>query len=310
MSLRIGANLAEPALTASHARLAEEAGFDFVGAGEHVYRDERPGPTQIALSALATAAGATSRVGLLTSIVIAPLHHPVMLAKEAAIVDLASGGRLTIGLGVGGEFPGEFAALGIPLNQRGARTDETVEILRALWSGGPATHAGKLFSFKDVTLDPGPAQPGGPKIWIGGRTEAAMKRTARMGDGWLPYLYRPSQYARSVDTVKGLLARYGRRDDAFGWGLHLMTAVAGTREESVRLAAESLRAGYKYDGSYEELAERYVLLGPPDAAIASLLEFHKSGARDVLLSWMVPSDRISEQIESIGQNVIPHLKSV
>jgi probable F420-dependent oxidoreductase len=309
MSLRIGANLAEPAMTASHARLAEEAGFDFVGAGEHVYRDERPGPTQIALSALATAAGATTRVGLLTSIVIAPLHHPVMLAKEAAVVDLASGGRLTMGLGVGGEFPGEFKALNIPLNQRGARTDETVAILRALWSGGPATHAGKLFSIEDVRLDPGPAQPGGPKIWIGGRTDAAMKRAARLGDGWLPYLYRPSHYARSVETVRGLLKTYGRSDDAFGWGLHLMTAVASTREESVRLAAESLRAGYKYDGSYEELAERYVLLGPPQAAIASLLEFQRAGARDVLLSWMVPAGQIAEQIQSVGRNVIPHLKS-
>lgn len=309
MSLRIGANLAEPAMTASHARLAEEAGFDFVGAGEHVYRDERPGPTQVALSALATAAGATTRVGLLTSIVIAPLHHPVMLAKETAVVDLASGGRLTMGLGVGGEFPGEFRALNIPLNQRGARTDETVAILRALWSGSPATHEGKLFSIKDVRLDPGPAQPGGPKIWIGGRTDAAMKRAARLGDGWLPYLYRPSHYVRSVEAVKGLLKTYGRSDDAFGWGLHLMTAVASTREESVRLAAESLRAGYKYDGSYEELAERYVLLGPPEAAIASLLEFHRAGARDVLLSWMVPADQIAQQIQSVGRYVIPHLKS-
>ena len=111
LTLRLGSNLADPFQTAAHARLAEEVGFDFVGAGEHVFRDERPGSTQIALSALATAAGATSRVRLLTSIVIAPLHHPVMLAKEAAVVDAASGGRLTLGVGVGGEFPTEFAAL-------------------------------------------------------------------------------------------------------------------------------------------------------------------------------------------------------
>lgn len=308
-TIRIGANLAEPALTARHARLAEEAGFDFVGAGEHVYRDERPGPTQIALSALATAAGATSRIGLLSSIIITPLHHPVMLAKEAAVVDQTSGGRLTLGLGVGGEFQGEFRALGVPLSERGSRTDETVRILKQLWSGGPATHSGKRFLFKDVALDPQPAQPGGPKVWIGGRTDAAMRRAARLGDGWLPYLYRPSHYARSVETVRGLLAKNGRGQDGFGWGLHLMTAIAATREESIRLAAGSLKAGYKYDGSYEELAERYVLLGPPGAAAARLQEFHAAGACDILLSWMVPAEMIADQIAMVGQDVVPRLKS-
>ena len=301
--------MGEPALPVRHASLAEEFGFDFVGAGEHVYRDERPGPTQIALSALAAAAGATTRVGLLTSIVIAPLHHPVMLAKEAAVVDQISGGRLTMGLGVGGEFPGEFGALNVPLNERGPRTDETIRILKALWSGEPVSHSGRHFSFEAVALNPPPAQRGGPKVWVGGRTDAAMSRAARLGDGWLPYLYRPSHYSRSVDTLKGLLAKRGRTADGFGWGLHLMTALAATREESISLAAASLRAGYKYDGSYEELAERYVLLGPPDAAANRLEEFHDAGARDVLLSWMVPADRIEEQIKSVGRNVIPRLKS-
>jgi probable F420-dependent oxidoreductase len=310
MPLRIGANLAEPALTARHARLAEEAGFHFVGAGEHVYRDDRPGPTQIALIALAVAAGATTHVGLLSSIVITPLHHPVMLAKEASVVDQASGGRLTLGLGVGGEFPGEFRALGVPTGERGARTDETIRILRKLWAGGAASHRGKHFAFDDVSLVPAPAQPGGPKVWIGGRTDAAMRRAARLGDGWLPYLFRPSQYARSVETLGGLLARRGRSIDGFGMGLHLMTAVASNREESVRLAAAELRAGYRYDGSYEELAERYVLLGPPEAAAARLKEFESAGAREILLSWMVPARLIEEQIAVVGRDVIPRIQSM
>lgn len=309
MALRIGANLAEPALTARHARVAEEAGFHFVGAGEHVYRDDRPGPTQIALTSLAVAAGATTRVGLLSSIVIAPLHHPVMLAKEAAVVDQASGGRLTLGVGVGGEFPGEFRALGVPTGERGARTNETIRILRKLWAGGAASHRGKYFAFDDVALVPQPAQPGGPKVWIGGRTDAAVGRAARLGDGWLPYLYRPSQYARSLDSLAGLLAKRGRSIEGFGKGLHLMTAVASTREESVRQAAAELRAGYRYDGSYEELAERYVLLGPPEAAAARLQEYEAAGAQDILLSWMVPTHLIEAQIEVVGRDVIPRIQS-
>jgi probable F420-dependent oxidoreductase len=309
MVLRIGANLAEPALTARQAKLAEEAGFNFVGAGEHVYRDDRPGPTQIALAALAVAAGATTRVGLLSSIVIAPLHHPVMLAKEASVVDQASGGRLTLGVGVGGEFPGEFRALGVPTGERGARTDEAIRILRKLWAGGTASHRGKHFAFDNVTLVPAPAQPGGPKVWIGGRTDAALRRAARLGDGWLPYLYRPSQYARSLESLAGLLAKRGRSVETFGRGLHLMTAVASTREESVRLAAAELRAGYRYDGSYDELAERYVLLGPPDSAAARLEEYEAAGAQDILLSWMVPAHLIDEQIAVVGRDVMPRIQS-
>ncbi|MBI4305485.1 MAG: LLM class flavin-dependent oxidoreductase [Chloroflexi bacterium] len=310
MSLGLGANLAEPALTVRHARMAEEAGFDFVGAGEHVHRDQKPGATQLALTALAAAAGATQRVRLLTSIVITPLHHPVMLAKEASVVDLASGGRLILGLGVGGEFPGEFRALGIPVHERGARTDEAIAILRKLWTGERVTHAGKHFAFDAVDINPRPAQPGGPPIWIGGRTDAALERAAKSGDGWLPYLFRPSHYARGAQTLRDLLTKQGKSVDEFGWGLHLMTAVRRTREESVQLAAASLEAGYKYDGSYRELAERYVLLGPPEEAVARLEEFHDAGVRQVLLSWMVPAERIDEQIQVVGEHVIPGIRAL
>lgn len=308
MPMRLGANLAEPALTARHARLAEAAGFDFVAAGEHLYRDERPGPTQLALTALAAAAGATERVRLLSSIIITPLHHPVMLAKQAAVLDQISGGRLTLGLGVGGEFPGEFRALGVPLNERGQRTDEAIRIMRALWTGRPASHSGRAFAFEEVALNPPPVQEGGPPIWVGGRTEPAMKRAARSGDGWLPYLYRPSHYARSVVAIKALLEKRGRPVEGFGFGLHLMTAIGATKEESIKLAAPALKAGYKYDGDYAELAERYVLLGPPDAAVAALHEFHKAGAEDILLSWMTPSDAIDAQIEIVGKSVIPAIR--
>ncbi|MBI4219809.1 MAG: LLM class flavin-dependent oxidoreductase [Chloroflexi bacterium] len=308
MALKLGANLAEPSLTIRHARLAERAGFDFLGAGEHVHRDDKPGATQLALTALAAAAGATERVRLLTSIVITPLHHPVMLAKESSVVDLASGGRLILGLGVGGEFPGEFRALGVPLNERGARTDETIGILRRLWTGERITHTGRHFSFREVDINPRPLQLGGPPIWIGGRSDAALERAAESGDGWLPYLFRPSHYARGAQSLRGMLSKHGKDPEKFGWGLHLMTAVGRTREESVSLAAASLRAGYKYDGSYEELAERYVLLGPPEDAVARLKEFHDAGVRHALLSWMVPSDRIDEQIAVVGEKVIPSLK--
>ena len=307
--LKIGANLSDVAKTARHAKLAEQLGFDFVGAGEHVMRNDPPGPTQLALSALAVAAGATEHVSLLSSIVIAPLHHPVMLAKEAAVVDLASGGRLILGIGVAGEFPAEFEAMGVPLNQRGSRTDEAIEIARAIWAGPDAEHHGKRFDFEGFSLAPPTARPGGPPIWVGGRGEPAMERATRAGDGWLPYLFTPSQYARGAGQVRDLLEKRGRGDDPdFGFGLHLMTALGATHEEARSAAAKGLAEAYRYSGSYEDLADRYVLLGPPDEAAERIAEYREAGAGHILLSWVTPFDQIDDQIALAGEGLLPLLR--
>ncbi len=307
--LRIGANLSDVADTARHARMSEDLGFDFVGAGEHVMRDDPSGPTQLALSALAVAAGATERVSLLSSIVIAPLHHPVMLAKEAAVVDLASGGRLILGLGVAGEFPAEFEALGVPVNQRGSRTDEAIEVARAIWSGPDAEHHGKRVDFEGFTLSPPTASPGGPPIWVGGRGEPAMERATRAGDGWLPYLFTPSQYARGAVQVAEMLEKRGRGGDSgFGYGLHLMTALGSTHEEARAAAAQGLSEAYRYSGSYEDLAERYVLLGPPEEAAERVNEFVEAGAGHILLSWVTPFDQIDDQLAIAGEGLLPLLR--
>ncbi len=307
--LKIGANLSDVAETARHARLAEQLGFDFVGAGEHVMRNDPPGPTQLALSALAVAAGATERVSLLSSIVIAPLHHPVLLAKEAAVVDLASGGRLILGIGVAGEFPAEFEAMGVPVNQRGTRTDEAIEIARAIWSGPDAEHHGKRFDFEGFSLAPQTTRPGGPPIWVGGRGEPAMERATRAGDGWLPYLFTPSQYARGAGQVREMLEKQGRGDEPdFGFGLHLMTALGATHEEARSAAAKGLAEAYRYSGSYEELADRYVLLGPPEEAAERIAEYREAGARHILLSWVTPFDQIDDQIALAGEGLLPLLR--
>jgi|TARA_B100001964_G_scaffold232149_1_gene287610 probable F420-dependent oxidoreductase len=306
---KIGVNLSDVADTARHAKLSEDLGFDFVGAGEHIMRDDPSGPTQIALSALAVAAGATERVSLLSSIVIAPLHHPVLLAKEAAVVDLASAGRLILGIGVAGEFPAEFEAMNIPVNQRGTRADETIEVARAIWSGPNASHHGKRHNFDGFTLSPGTHSPGGPPIWAGGRSESAMERATRAGDGWLPYLFTPSQYARGAGQVREMLEKRGRGDEAdFGYGLHLMTALGSTHEKALDSAAKGLSEAYRYSGSYEDLAERYVLLGPPEEAAERINEFREAGAGHILLSWVTPFDEIDDQIAIAGEGLLPLLR--
>ncbi len=216
--LHFGAGLALGAAeTASQALWMEELGYEYLSAGEHFMRGNPPGATDAALPLLAVAAGATKRIRLLSSVLLAPFYHPVMLAKLAATLDIASSGRLTLGVGVGGEFPVEFQAAGLDVKQRGRRTDECLSVVRRLWTEEHVTHQGRHFSLEDVTLNPAPTQQPHPPIWVAGRREAAMKRAARYGDGWLPYFYTPDRYRDSVSRISQLAVEAGRDLSGFQW---------------------------------------------------------------------------------------------
>jgi alkanesulfonate monooxygenase SsuD/methylene tetrahydromethanopterin reductase-like flavin-dependent oxidoreductase (luciferase family) len=169
----------------------------------------------------------TERVRVGTAILLLPLYHPVLVGKQLADLDAWSGARLTVGIGVGGEFPQEFGALGVPVAERGARTDEAMQVLRALWSGEPVTHHGRFFDLDAVQLhavEPprgGRGRAGGPPLVVSGRKPPAMRRAASLGDGWMPYLVSVDAYARSVETIRAHAATIGRGLDAFEWCLYL-----------------------------------------------------------------------------------------
>ena len=184
--------------TARQARWIEELGFDYVAAGEHYMRGSPPGPTHAALPLLSVAAGATKRIRVLSAILLTPFYHPTVLAKLTTTLDIASGGRLTLGVGVGGEYPVEFEAAGLKVSQRGRRTNECLEVLRRLWTEEQVTYDGRHFRLKDVTIVPRPTQLPHPPVWVSGRRDPAMLRAARYGDGWMPYFYDPERYRDSV----------------------------------------------------------------------------------------------------------------
>ena len=163
---------------AEFARRAEDLGFDRVTMGEHVMDGNPPRPTLLNIPALAAAAGATRRIRIMTGIVIAPLYHPVMLAKLAASLDVVSNGRLDFGIGISGQRDTqiEFEALDIPVRTRGRRTDEIMQVLKRLWTEEHVSHQGRFFSFEDVTLLPQPVQKPYPPIWVAGRSDAAIDR--------------------------------------------------------------------------------------------------------------------------------------
>jgi alkanesulfonate monooxygenase SsuD/methylene tetrahydromethanopterin reductase-like flavin-dependent oxidoreductase (luciferase family) len=147
--------------------------IDSLWVGGHVASTN---PSPEAMVQLARLAALTSRVRIGTSILLLPLYPPAIVAKQIADLDRATGGRVTLGVGVGGEYPQEFRAAQIPLSERGARTDEAIPLLRRLWSGEEQSHSGRYYSMEAVRILPAPLQPGGPPIIVAGRKQRAMQR--------------------------------------------------------------------------------------------------------------------------------------
>src|SRR5205085_12525772 len=170
-----------------------------------------------------------------------------VVAKQFADLDNATGGRVTLGVGVGGEYPGEFRACQVPIVERGARTDEAIPLLRRLWSGEPITHDGAFYAMDDVRIHPAPAQPGGVPIVVAGRQPVAMRRAALLGDGWMPYLYSPRRYAESVARIREEAAAAGRDLTGFGWTLFSFLSIRTDGDEARREAAQMMGGPYRQD---------------------------------------------------------------
>ena len=167
-------------------------------------------------SILGVVAGATERLRLVTSVLVLPYRNPVLTAKMAASLDVLSGGRLTLGVGAGW-LKEEFEALNSPaFNARGAVTDEWITIFKQLWSQSPASFDGRFHHYTDIRCEPFPVQRPHPLIWVGGHSRAALRRTARHGDGWHPVgavaasPLPPQEMSAHLDTLKQLTEAEGR----------------------------------------------------------------------------------------------------
>jgi probable F420-dependent oxidoreductase len=211
------------------ARSAEAAGLDSIWVADHIvlpartgsrYPYSRDGTTAFkpedgfldALTTLAVIAGATERIRLGTSVLVLPMRQPLPVAKAVATLDVLSQGRLVLALGTGW-LREEFDALGVPFATRGERLAEMVAALRRLWADGRATVEGEHVRFGEVVCEPRPVQPGGPPLWIGGTSEAALRRAAEYGDGWHAVGSRPELLAEGRRRLAEL-ARGAGRDPA------------------------------------------------------------------------------------------------
>jgi len=288
----------------TEARAAEADGYDGIATGEHLFFH---GPVSNGFVALAAAAGATDRIRLLSSLTLLPLYPAALAAKLAATLDQVSNGRFDMGVGVGGEHPPEFVAAGVDVTRRGARADEALELMKALWNGGTVDFDGRFTRVPGLALDPAPVQPGGPPIWLGGRKPAAIRRAGRFADVWMPYMYTPEQLATSLAEVREAAEAAGRdpaeiRGAVFCWG--------GTGEdaaESRRDVVEGVSAIYQQD--FDKLADRYLLHGDPERVAARAREYADAGADTLVFSPVGAGDRRAELVRLFSAAVLPQLQS-
>ncbi|MFB8008864.1 LLM class F420-dependent oxidoreductase [Nocardia sp. NPDC056000] len=211
------------------AAAAEECGLESVWTVEHVVvaqdyeplypyspDGKMPGgdlgvPMTDPLETLAFLAAASSTLKLGTAMVVAPLHSPVVLAKRAATLDRHSDGRLLLGLGIGWQKE-EYAAIGVPFEERGARLDDCIGAMRSLWTQAPASYSGTHIGFEKQFCLPQPERS--IPIVLGGNSAPAVRRAGRVGDGWFPYTITPEDFARGADRIRETALAAGRSEDA------------------------------------------------------------------------------------------------
>ena len=310
LDLHFGAGLAlGVGETARQARWMEDLGYEYFSAGEHFMRGDPPGPTHAALPVLAVAAGATDQMRVLSSIILTPFYHPLVLARTTATLDAASGGRLTLGVGVGGEFPVEFEAAGLRVDQRGRRTDECLEVMRKLWTGEKVTFSGRHFQLTDAMINPAPVQKPNPPVWVSGRRDAAMARAAKFGDGWMPYFYDAPRYRDSVQKIKVFAAAAGRDISGFQWAHFPYIAIYPTEQQAAEVAAEQLGGRYLYGGEFLDIVRKYCLLGTVENCIKQLQEYIDAGARQIIFSISCPREDRERHLETIAKELIPHFRN-
>lgn len=249
--------------------------------------------------ALSWVAARTRKMKFGTSVLALPLRNPTVLAKELATLDFLSGGRLLLAVGLGRDEESEPQACGISRSERAGRTEEAVHLLRALWSGDEVSFQGRFYQLDKVSIQPKPAQAA-PPIWVGGRSGAAFRRTARLADGWLGSQMTPEEVKSAIGRIRRYAGECGRRIDADHFGVLFNFCFAEDPASGARLAKP-----YALRNRPEADFVQSSALGSADDITAMVQRYIDAGASKFVARPACPPEAVHEQIERLGTEVIP-----
>jgi len=277
--------------------LCETSGIDSVWFSERL---SSPGPVLEPMTTMAAVAARTRRLKFGPSVLITPFRSPVLMARELAMLDYISNGRALPAVGIGVEQEKEFRAAGVPFKERGRRTDEAIRIMRACWSEQRVTFAGEFWHLDDITVLPHPVQQPFP-LWIGGKSLPAMKRTAAMGDGWMPSFITPDEFRAGVDTINDLAASAGREVPSDHFGALFYFCMDRDPARARELAAPFVPR-HRVDAATLAACTAF---GPAELLVERIEQYVKGGGSKFIARPMCPPDRMLEQLARLAADVVP-----
>jgi probable F420-dependent oxidoreductase len=252
------------------------------------------------MTTLAAVAARTTRLKFGPSVFVTPFRTPVMAAREIAMIDYLSGGRMLPAFGIGVEQEREFLAAGVPFKERGRRTDEAIAIMRRCWADNDVTYEGEFWRLDRITVLPKPVQQPMP-LWIGGSSEAAMRRAGRLGDGWIPSFIPPARFASGVAQTQRFATDAGREVPADHFGVLVNFCFAEDRAAARTLAGPFIPRGRVDDATLEACTA----FGPPAMLRERLDEYAAGGASKFIVRPMCPPERMLEQLSRLADEVVP-----
>ena len=266
-----------PALMRHRARLLrkmEQAGLDHVMTGDHVMFGDGVGND--GLTDAASLITATETLGVYLAVYLMVLRHPLLVARQILTVAQYGPGRLSLGLGIGGDDRREVAACGVDPRTRGRRMDEALGLLRQLLSGEPVTHDGEFFQLQDARLRPAPEQP--IPLVVGGRSEAALRRAGRLGDGWLGIWTTASRCAEAIALVEHEATAADRPGVAWRHGMTFWAGFGPDQAQAYGHVAPVMENLYRLPFAK---FERFVPCGPPVQVAEFIAPFIQAGATTI-----------------------------
>ena len=295
----------DPEGVVRHARMVEELGFDSLWITENV---NSGAPALEVLVGLATFAAHTERVTIGSAVILLPLRNPIALAHTTATLDRLSGGRLILGIGAGNPMEEVFGAYGVSTSKRGRRCDEYLEIIIRLWTGEPVSYQGRYHQFNDYVLGARPQQRPHPPIWIGGKADAVLRRTARFGDGFLPHSTGPRVYAGLLDGIDRYSEELDRDPSKITKAVQLYFSMGESRAQARATADQTLSIRYLRKVTLPDGDENRYAIGTADDCARAIEAYIEVGATHFVFSAALPVAQVPGQVERLATQVISRFR--